>query len=407
MKRNIRFILAAMVALVACFALVACGGDNDAPRDVADSNMTTFAIGFGGPLTQGDVAFGQGARRSVVLAVEEANQSPQAQELGIQFRVVDGDDQSRADRGVAAANALVSERDLVGVVGHFNSAVSIPASQVYYDNNVVQISYGSTNPDLTAQGFNNVFRTCATDALQGPMGAQAAFNLGYRNVFIVDDSSIYGQGLTAEFSREFEALGGTIVGTESTQQGQNDFSPVVTRIQATDADLVYFGGTYSADTGAGSLFSRQLTDGGVEAPVIGGDGIQNDAFIEEAGPQSEGDMATKPGAPIADLPQGAAFIDAYTTMFPGETPGGFDAFAFDAANAIINAVFEVAADMDTDDIASTNGRRAIIEAVAGINFDGVTGPVSFNEMGDSNNPTITTYLVQDGVWIAHPELKDE
>ena len=405
MKRKLRFILAALVALLVCFALVACGDDGDTGNN---DGVTTLAIGFGGPITQGDVAFGTGARDAVLLAVAQANESDRAQELGVQFRVVEGDDQSRADRGVAAANTLVSERDLVGVVGHFNSAVSIPASQVYNDNDVVQISYGSTNPDLTAQGFRNVFRTCATDALQGPMGAQAAIDLGFTNVFIVDDSSIYGQGLTAEFSRQFEALGGTIVGTESTQQGQNDFSPVVTRIQATDADLIYFGGTYSADTGAGSLFSRQLTDGGVSAPVMGGDGIQNDAFIVEAGEAANGDMATKPGAPIADLPKGADFIAAYTDMFSGRTPGGFDAFAFDAANAIINAVFEVIEEgMDADDVASGNGRRAVIDAVAGISFEGVTGTVSFNDYGDSNNPTITTYLVENGEWIAHPDLKDE
>ena len=405
MTRTLRTLMLGAIVLAVSFALIACEAIEMPDEDAPAKDALTFAIGFGGPLTQGDVAFGQGARRAVVLAIEQANASPRAKEAGIQFRVADGDDQSRADRGIAVANTLVSLDDLVGVVGHFNSTVSIPVSQVYAEAGIVQISYASTSPDLTAQGLDNVFRTCATDLLQGPVAAQSAIDLGKNRVFVVDDSSIYGYGLTNEFSRAFTDLEGTILGTASTEQGQSDFSDVIAQIAELDPDFVYFGGTYSAETGNGATFSRQLAEEGVSAPLMGGDGIQNDAFISEAGPLSEGDMATKPGTTLADLPKGEEFTQAYAEMFPGQTPGGFDAFAFDATNAIINAVFKVVEEHGgADDITSREGRRAIIDAVQIIQFEGVTGPVSFDEFGDSNNPTITTYLVSNGKWIPHPDL---
>jgi branched-chain amino acid transport system substrate-binding protein len=402
MKRNLMLALVALVVLAACVALVACGGGGEGGEAKADG--TTFVLGVGGPFTQGDVAFGNGAKRAVELAVKEANESDEAKELGIQFKTMEGDDQSKADKGVAAASAFVSNRDLVGVVGHFNSAVSIPASKVYNENNIVQISYGSTNPELTNQGFANVFRTCATDALQGPAGAEYAISLGFKKVAIVDDSSVYGQGLTAAFEAKFVELGGEVVIQESTQQGQTDFAAVVTKIKAAGPDLVYFGGTYAADTGAGSLFTKQLKDGGVTVPLMGGDGIAEQPFIDEADGKAEGDLATLPGMPIEDLPQGALFQAAYTAMFPGENPGGFDAFAYDAANAIIKAVYAVAKADGVDKVTSPAGREGIIAAVAASNFEGVTGTVSFDEKGDNQNPVITTYEVKDGAWVALPPL---
>ena len=419
MKSRFRLILALFAAFALAFALVACNGDdpgNDNGNDVGNDNgndavvvdpedRTELVIGFGGPLTQGSVAFGQGALRATQLAVAQANESAEAEELGIYFTIEQADDMSIADTGVQAANLLVANRDLVGVVGHFNSAVSLPASVVYHEHGVVMISYGSTNPEVTARGLENTFRTCATDALQGPFGAEAAKAHGFETVVIIDDSSIYGQGLTAAFTERWVELGGEILDTDSTQQGQNDFTPVVTAINALNPDFVYFGGTSDADTGAGSLFARQLADGGFEGPMFGGDGIQNQVFIDEAGAeQADGTIATKPGAPIEDFDMGEQFIAEYTAMHPGYNPDGFDAFAFDAANAIIKATFEVAREMGAENVASTEGRRAVIEAVAGINFMGITGQISFDENGDNENPVITAFLVSDGTWIACPTV---
>ncbi|MDR1412575.1 MAG: branched-chain amino acid ABC transporter substrate-binding protein [Actinomycetes bacterium] len=403
MKKIHLRVLLAVAAIVACALLVVgCGGGGGTTGDAGEPGgaKTTLTIGFGGPLTQGDVAFGTGGQRAVQLAVSQANESQEAKDLGIEFKILDGDDQSEAEKGVTAAQSFVSDRSLVGVVGHFNSTVSIAASKVYNENNVVAISYGSTNPDLTLQGFKSIFRTCATDDYQGPVGADDAIALGYKTVAIVDDSSPYGQGLVVEFEKKFVEAGGKVTSKQSTQQKQNDFTAVVTKIKSEKPDVVYFGGTYAADTGAGALFSKQLKEGGVSVPVLGGDGLYADDYITQAGTASEGDLATCPGKPIEQLPKGQAFADAYTAMFPGKEFGGFDAFAYDAANALINAVYKVADANGVDKVTSPAGKEALIEAVAGTTLDGVTGDVQFDDKGDNVNRVITLYKVIDGAWVA-------
>jgi len=396
MKRKLLLVLAIVVVVAACAALIACGGGGGGGESAGEK---TFVIGIGGPFTDGAVDFGRGAKRAVELAVKQANESDEAKDLGITFTTMDGDDQSNPDKANPVATAFVSNRDLVGVIGHFNTGVSVPASQVYNENNVVQIAYGATGVALTEQGFANVFRTCARDDSQGPAAAESAINLGFKKAYIVDDSSPYGQGIAEEFEKKYVELGGEVLGKESTQQGQSDFAPVVTKIRSLGPDVVFFGGTYDAPSGAGALFAKQLADGGVDAPIMGGDGIREQSFIDEAGAGAEGSFATLPGDPIEQLAQGQAFIDAYTDMFPGETPGGFDANAYDAANALIKAVYKVATADGLDSVTTPAGREALIAAVAATNFEGVTGVVSFDAKGDTNNQSVTTYRVEDGAWV--------
>jgi len=402
MKRNHRIAFGVMAALLTlALALTGCGSGGGGG---STAKTTTFNVGFGGPITQGDVSFGQGGLRAVQLAIANANKSQAAKDAGIQFKVVQGDDQSLADVGTTVAQGFVSDKNMVGAVAHFNSTVSIAASKVYHENNFVQISYGSTNPALTQQGFNNVFRTCATDDLQGPTGANRATKLGFKSVALVDDSSPYGQGLVAAFKTQFIKNGGKVVYQTSTQQKQNDFTAVATKIASVKPDLVYFGGTYSPDTGAGALLCKQLKSGGVTVPMMGGDGLYAPEFITQAGATAaEGSYATCPGMPVELLPNGKQFASDYEAMFPGKTPAPFDAYAYDAANAIINATYKVAKDLGTNRVTSPAGRDALIKAVAASNFDGVTGKVSFDKKGDNNNRVITLYKVVGGKWVAQPD----
>ncbi|MCL2881986.1 MAG: branched-chain amino acid ABC transporter substrate-binding protein [Coriobacteriia bacterium] len=400
MKKNHRIVFGVMAALLTlALILTGCGSGGG-----SGSTTKTFNVGFGGPITQGDVAFGQGGLRAVQLAIANANKSQEAKDLKIQFKVIQGDDQSLADVGTTVANQFVSDKSMVGAVAHFNSTVSIAASKVYHENNFVQISYGSTNPALTQQGFKNVFRTCATDDLQGPTGANRATALGFKSVALIDDSSPYGQGLVAAFKDQFVKNGGTVVYQASTQQKQNDFTAVVTKIASVKPDLVYFGGTYAPDTGAGALLCKQLKSGGVTVPMMGGDGLYAPEFISGAGATAaEGSYATCPGMPVELLPNGKQFAADYTAMFPGQQPAPFDAYAYDAANAIINATYSVAKDLGVNKVTSPAGKDALIKAVAASNFDGVTGKVSFDSKGDPNNKVITLYKVVNGKWEAQAD----
>ncbi|MCL2605994.1 MAG: branched-chain amino acid ABC transporter substrate-binding protein [Coriobacteriia bacterium] len=408
MKRKLSLVLAVIAALALCFALVACNGDGGDSGDngtATDGDVTEFIIGFGGPLTDGAVGFGQGALRATQLAVAQANASAEAQELGVQFRIVQGDDMSDPARADTVANSIISERDLVGVVGHFNSGVTEPAGAVYNEHGVVQISYGSTRVDLTDLGRENFFRTCGTDDLQGPALAETAHELGFRSVSIINDSSPYGEGLDELFREAWEGLDGTeVLFYDKYDQGENDFGPIVTAVRASDPDFLFFAGTYDALTGAGGLFTRQLREGGFDAPILGADGIQKAGFIDQAGDASDGVIATLPGLPFDATPALIDFVADYEDMFPGETPGGFDAAAFDAANVIIEAVFAQVRAEGADNVATPAGRRAIIDYIADIQTTGLSGPLSFTDTGNINDPVVTTYIVDEGSWIQHPDV---
>jgi len=391
--------MAALLTLA--LALTGCGSGGSGG---SSGGTTTFNIGFGGPLTKGDVSFGQGGLNATQLAVANANKSQDAKDLGIQFQVQSGDDMSNATTAGTVASGFVSDKKMVGVVGHFNTAASFQAAPVYNRGNLVQISYGSTGVKLTEQGWTNVFRTCARDDLQGSHAADYATKLGFKSVAIVDDKSPYGQGLAPVFKAQFLKNGGKVVFEDETDQGQSDFNSISTKIAATKPDLVYFAGTYSPDTGAGALFCSQLKSNGVTAPMMGADGIYADEFITQAGAKvAEGTMATCPGKPVELFPDGQQFIKDYQAMFKGQTPSPFDAYAYDAANAIINATYQVAKDMGVNKVTSPAGRTALIKAVAASNFDGVTGKVAFDAKGDNKNSVISVYKVVNGKWVIQPE----
>ena len=187
--------------------LTGCGGGSGAKSDTGKG--TVVKLGIGAPLTAGSVAQGLGIQRGVELAVKQANERDDVKAAGIKFATVPGDDQGDPKTGVTVANTFASDRALVGVVGHLNSGVTIPASKVYNDAKIAMVSPAATNPALTLQKLNNVFRVCTIDSVQGPMAADAAFDkFGAKTVVVIDDSTPYGEGLASEFGKQFVAKGG-------------------------------------------------------------------------------------------------------------------------------------------------------------------------------------------------------
>lgn len=386
--------LVAVVALVALsLILVGCGSAADDAGDV-----TTVKIGVGAPLTAGGAApFGQGASRVTKMAAEEFNNSDRAKELGIKFEVVDGDDQGKDTIGVNVANNFIADADLVGVVGHINSAVSKSTVPVYNEARVVMVAPSSTEPTLSQMGYDNFFRTCTIDPVQGTAAADAVYkDLGLKNVYVVDNSTDYGSGLADYFSQQFEKNGGTIAGREKTANTDSDFMALVTKIIASGADGVFYGGL--ADTAA--LFAKQLRDSGFDGPYIGGDGMADGQFITLTGADvAENCYGTKIGLPLEDLEAGVDFKERYVAMYPNDEITSFDTYSYDAAVTIMSAVLDAAEEVGADKVTSAEGREAIIKAVAASNFDGVTGNVSFKENGDSNNTDVTFLVVKDGTWV--------
>ena len=399
MKVSKKRLLAALGVLVA-IAMIATGcsgGSSGGTTGGASSGPTEVKIGIGAPLTAGATALGQGMQRGADLAIEEANASSTVTAAGLKFTGVPGDDQGDPKTGVTVANTFASDPALVGVMGHLNSGVSIPASKVYNQKKIVMISPASTNPALTQQGLSNVFRVCTTDAVQGPAAATfAAKLLNLKTVYVVDDSTPYGEGLASAFATAFKAAGGTVVGTQKTADKDTDFTALVTKIKATNPDLIYYGGIYNA----GALFAKQAKDGGIKSPFMGGDGLYDPQFIKLAGAtEAEGDFATSVGYPIDKLPAGEAFLASYNKKYPGQAPAAYDAYAYDATNVIISAVVQAAKSVGADKVVSPAGRAEIIKNVAATNTTGVTGPIAFDAKGDTTNKAITLYAVQGGAWV--------
>ncbi len=388
----------AAIAMLAAVAMLAtgCGGSKTADKGAA-TEAKTFKIGIGAPLTAGSVAQGQGIERGVRLALKQANESAEAKELGITFEGVAGDDQGDPKTGVTVANTFASDQNLLGVVGHLNSGVTIPASKIYNEAKLPVISPAATNPALTTQGFNNVFRTCTIDSVQGPAGAEAMFGdkVGAKVAVVVDDSTPYGEGLCDEFAKKFEELGGTVAFREKTSDKDSDFNALSTKIKAANPDVIYYGGTYNA----GALLSKQISAAGVKAPVMGGDGLYDPEYINLAGASgAEGDMCTSVGLPLDKLPKGQEFQTAYKAEYPDNEIGAYDAYSYDAADVLVKAIFKVAKDMGVDKLNTPPGRDAIIAAVAATDMEGVTGQVKFDANGDTLNKAITVYRVEGGAW---------
>jgi len=395
-------LLIATAALAAMsFSATGCATTSSADDKPSAStqSVTKVKIGVGVPLTQGVVAFGQGAVRATRLAVDEANKSDRAKELGIQFEVVEGDDQGDPKVGVNAANTFASDPSLVGVVGHINSGVNIPASRVYNEARIVNITPGATNPALTEQGFDNIFRTTTIDTVQGSFAADAAFgDLGLKTAYVIDDSSPYGAGLADNFALQYEKDGGTVVGREKTSDKDTEFSALATKIKSANPEVIYYGGVYNA----GALLARQVRAAGVKAAIIGGDGFNDAEYIKIAGPEAAKDSYTTGiGLPLDDLPKGQEFKAAYLAAFPDKEISATDPYAYDAANVIIAGVLTAAEQLGADKVTGPSGREAIIKAVAATNTEGLTGKVAFDEKGDSVNKSVTLNVVNGEAWVPY------
>jgi len=348
-----------------------------------DSQVTEVRIGFAAPLTGDNAVFGQGMKRAVELAFKEANESPEVREAGYRFVLRAEDDQGDPKQAVNVANILAGDSSVLGVIGHFNSGCSIPAAPIYQQAGLAMITV-SSNPELTAKGLSVVNRIVAKDDAQGGYAARlVAEELGATRVVVIDDATQYGQGLADEFVESFEAKGGTVLLREQVQPRTVDFSALVTRVRGLAPEAVYYAGAHTE----GGLLSKQMSEAGMAVPLIGGDMIFSQEYIDIAGAgNAEGDMATSLGLPLEQQPKGKDFKAAYEAEF-GQAPEAYDSYAYDQAWIFVRAVLEAGTD-----------RAAIAQAVRNGSFDGVTGVTEFDENGDTTNQVISAYVVVDGEW---------
>ncbi len=401
--RKQRLVAAGITVLAATMALSACG--SRAASDGSSANTEKVAtIGVIAPLSGDLSALGLGIRNSVDLAVRQANEKNLIP--GWKLQMDAEDDQASPDVGKNAATKLAGDDTVVGVVGNLNSSVSQSTQPVLSAATIAQISPANTGPTLTMgadflanpkRPYPGFFRTCTTDIVQGGVAAAYAYGKGFTKIATINDKKTYGQGLVASVSDAFKKDGGTIVDAETINPDDKDFSAVISKVKASNPQLVYYGGEYPQ---AGPL-AQQMRAAGLNVPLMGGDGIFDPAYIQLAGKTSNGDLATSVGSPPETLASAKQFISDYAAAGFKDPYGAYGAQSFDAANAIINGLKTSLASASD----GKSARQATIDAIGKVSFDGATGPVAFNEFGDTTNKVITVYKVVDGKWATEATKK--
>ncbi|GAA4011702.1 branched-chain amino acid ABC transporter substrate-binding protein [Streptomyces plumbiresistens] len=402
MRRSL--VILTSVLATGALTLTACGSRDDS-GDGDNAEGTTLTIGVDAPLSGENSTTGLGIQYGAQIAVDDANKNKLVP--GVTFKLKAYDDKAQPATGQSNATAITGDKTAVGAVGPLNSGVAQTMQQVFASADMVQISPSNTNPELT-QGKNwqtdkkrpypTYFRTATTDELQGSFAAGYAYNkLKKKKAFVVDDKQTYGAGLAKIFNEQFKKLGGAVVQTDHVNTGDKDFGSLVTKIKNSGADLVYYGGQYDES----ALITKQLKDGGVKAPLFGGDGMFASTYIETAGASAEGDLVTSVGVPADTLPAAKTFIETYKAKGYKGDYGAYGAYAYDATTAIIKAV-KAAVDANNGDVPSDINklRSSVVDEVQKSDFEGISGKVAFDEYGDTTNKQLTVYQVEKGAWKA-------
>jgi branched-chain amino acid transport system substrate-binding protein len=370
-----RWLLAA--ALAACVA--ACGGEAPQPKTKAEAPEVVVKIAHAGPLTGSIAHQGKDDENGVALAVIQAN----AQKLVIggqrvRFVMASEDDQADPKIGTLVAQKLVDAK-VAAVIGHLNSGVSIPASDIYDRAGIPMISGAATNPLLTERGMKTVFRTVGRDDQQGPaIALYIAKQMKARKVAIVDDKTAYGEGIAVEVEKALRAAGVPVVARERTTDKETDFKSILTRIKSKDADLVFHGGMDAT----GGPMMKQARELGIKARFAMGDGACDDEIHALSGGAAEGMVCSQAG-----LPREAAspeFIAAFREKF-GEIRQ-YAPFFYDGAMAAVEAMKRA----DSTDPAK------FAPELFKVSFKGATGTVQFDAKGDRRNAEMTIFVVRDG-----------
>ncbi|MGC4942887.1 branched-chain amino acid ABC transporter substrate-binding protein [Kribbella sp. DT2] len=387
--------------IVASLALTACGSRSDDNGGGGSGDATkTAKIGVIAPLSGDLSALGLGIQHSVELAVKQANDSNAIP--GWKLEVSAQDDEGKADVGKNAATAVSSDADVIGVVGTLNTDVAQQVQPILAPKNIAQVSPANTGPGLT-QGadwqkspkrpYPTYFRTCTTDAVQGPFAARYLYETAkITKVATIHDKRAYGQGLVGTFTEEFKKLGGQVVAAETINEDENNFQAVVSAIKPSAPQALYYGGQYPQ---AGPL-SQQMKAAGLNIPLMGGDGIYDPEFVKLSGKTGEGDLATSVGAPVDTLPSAKKFVADYEAAKFADPYAAYGGYSYDAANAIIAALKVSLKDAESVEAA----RPKTVEELAKVSFEGVTGKVAFDQYGDTTSKVLTVYKVTGGKFTA-------
>ncbi|CAE6736717.1 MULTISPECIES: branched-chain amino acid ABC transporter substrate-binding protein [Paraburkholderia] len=339
-------------------------------------------IGEAAPVTGPASYLGKDTENGARLAIEEINQTGLVIGGKKVTLVFDAQDDAGDPRqATQVAQKLVDDK-VVAVVGHMQSGSTIPASKIYSDAGIAQVSPSATNPAYTQQGFKTAYRVVATDAQQGPTLADyAAKTLKVKTVAIVDDSTAYGQGLAVEFEKQAKANGITVLSHDASTDKAVDFRAILTKIKGEKPDAIMYGGL----DGTGGPFAKQAKQLGMTMKVLAGDGLCADDLAKLAGDAADNVICSIAGAPLLKMSGGPAFVERYKKRF-GYAPVLNSPFAYDAVGVIIDAMKR----------AQSTEPAKILAAMPATDHQGVLGETQFDAKGDLKHGVISLYKYVGG-----------
>ncbi len=332
-----------------------------------------------GPLTGSNATFGSQLRAGAEMAVEDINKAGGL--LGKQLKLIVEDDACDPKQAVSAANKVASQK-VVFVAGHFCSSSSIPASKVYAEEGILQITPASTNPKFTDEGSWNTFRTCGRDDQQGIVaGKYLADHYKGKKIAILHDNSAYGKGLADETKKSLNAAGATEAMYAAYVPGERDYSALVSRLKQAGIDVVYIGG-YHTETG---LIARQIKDQGMSTTLVGGDALVTAEFWQIAGPAGEGTLMTFPSDP-RKRPTAAKVVEEFKAK--GFDPEGYTLYTYAAIQVWADGVKK----------AGTTDPKKVSAALHDLKIDTVLGPISYDKKGDITTADYVLYVWKNGTY---------
>ena len=374
------FMKSAIAASAAALVLLGCGKGGDKTTAIPADGIAV-KIGHVAPLTGPIAHLGKDNENGARLAIEEINKSGLTIDgKKVILTLVPEDDAEDPKTATQVAQKLVDAK-VVGVVGHLNSGTSIPASKIYSDAGITQVSPSATNPDYTKQGFKTTYRLVATDAQQGPALANYVINtLKAKTVAIIDDSTQYGKGLADEFEKTIKAAGVKVVTREASNNKATDFKAILTKVKGSKPDVIMYGGM---DATGGPL-TKQATELGIKAKVVGGDGMCTEKLAELAGEAVINVTCSEAGMALSKMAQGADFQKRYKERFNTDVQI-YAPFTYDAVYVIVDSMKR----------ANSADPAKILAAMPDTKMNGLVGNIAFDNKGDMKEGVITLYDFKD------------
>ena len=365
--RKLSLFVSLAVVLVIGAALAGC-----------EKGSNTIKIGLAAVQSGSDAQIGVTMLYGSQIAIDEWNAKGGV--LGRQIETISLDDEANPQKANTVAHNLVDD-GVVAVIGHLNSNCTIPASIVYNDAKVLQITPGSTNPKYTEQGFPYAFRICGRDDQQGPVAAKYLHDvLKLNKIAILHNKTAYGEGLATEVKKTFESLGGQVTMFQGIGVDENDFGANISVIQGSGAEGFFWGGMY----GQGGPLCVKMRQAGVNIPFVSGDGCFDQSFVDTVG-GSAPNVFLSFGKDYHQLPAAQPFLDKYKAKY-GQAEGAYSVYGYDAANVLLTAI-QQAGTTDADKVA------AVMKSEP---FDTILGKVEFDEKGDVKGSGFVMWTIKDG-----------